>query len=486
MTRLSELKRFASLHPQLLTVIQQENSGGPSKPRNVGLDHARGRFVFFLDADDYLGPEALERMLAVAEKNHTDVVLGKMVGVNGRSAPASMFVRNQPRTDVFSSRVYWALNPLKLIRRELIERHSLRFPTGYQVCEDQEFTALAYLHADGISVVADYECLYILRRDDGGNITTVTRGAGQRIKALRHMVNLVEEHTDEGPNRDALLHRHISIDMTNALYHFLHETDQALLQEQFAEVREVVERVCTETLLQRMGAVNRLRCELIRRGLLEELVELEQVVRSPSRPDLVIEDGRAFFALPFFRDGDRGIPDHFYDATRELETRHQLNDVHLDGNLLNLSGHAYVRRLTTERTSATLLLRERDNKAEHRFPMATVATPGLGADDNDGVTYDRAGFYLTVDLTRANACTPLPNGLWDIFVVIDHDGLTKEIRFGHKRLPEVPSKPRTYLLKDPAGSLSPVTLYYTNPYDNLTLDLGEKNTASTAKYESSE
>ncbi|MBT2398751.1 glycosyltransferase [Streptomyces sp. ISL-100] len=469
-----ELKRFASLYPQLLTVIHQENSGGPSKPRNVGLDHAQGRFVFFLDADDYLGPEALERMLAAAEKNRTDVVLGKMVGVNGRSAPASMFVRNQPRTDVFSSRVYWALNPLKLIRRELIKRHSLRFPTGYQVCEDQEFTALAYLHADGISVVADYECLYILRRDDGGNITTVTRGAGQRIKALRRMVDLVEEHTAPGPDRDALMHRHLSIDMTNALYHLPHETDQALVREQFGELRELVERVCTDTLVQRLGAVNRLRCELIRRGLLDELIELEQAVgAAQSRPDLVTEDGRAFAALPFFRDEDRGIPDHFYDVTRELQTRHRLDAVQLDGNLLNLSGHAYLRHLTTERTSATLLLRERDSKAEHRFPMATVDTPGLGADEDDGLTYDQAGFYVSVDLTKADACDRLPDGLWDIFVVIDHGGLTKEIRFGNNRLPEIPSKPRTYLLEDTTGSLTPGTLYYTNPYDNLTLDLGE-------------
>jgi len=45
-----------------LIVVHQENSDGPSRPRNVGLEKATGRFVFFLDADDYLGPEALQRM----------------------------------------------------------------------------------------------------------------------------------------------------------------------------------------------------------------------------------------------------------------------------------------------------------------------------------------------------------------------------------------------------------------------------------------
>ncbi|CAM5249626.1 glycosyltransferase [Streptomyces californicus] len=82
-----ELERFAAQYPGLFQVFHQENSGGPSAPRNKGLDNARGKFVFFLDADDYLGAEALERMLAMAEKNNTDVVLGKMVGVNGRGPP---------------------------------------------------------------------------------------------------------------------------------------------------------------------------------------------------------------------------------------------------------------------------------------------------------------------------------------------------------------------------------------------------------------
>ncbi|MGW0552308.1 glycosyltransferase [Streptomyces altiplanensis] len=474
-----ELERFAADYPGLFKVFHQENSGGPSGPRNVGLEHAAGRFVFFLDADDYLGEEALERMLAAAEKNRTDVVLGKMVGVNGRGAPASMFLRNQPRTDVFSSRVYWALNPLKLFRRDLLERHKLRFPTGYKVCEDQFFTALAYLNADGISVVADYECLYIVKRDDGGNITLTTRGSQQRIQTLRMMVDLVEEHVPAGPDRDTLMNRHLSIDMFHALIHLVAEPDEAVRKKGLTDLQELLSRSYPDSLKERVNAITRLRCELIRRGLLDELIELERVDRrhrtAGTSPDVLIKDGRAYVGLPFFRDADRGIPDECYDITRDLQARHRLDTVSLDGSRLTLEGHGYLRRVTEPRTGAELILRELTTKAEHRFPVATVPTTGLGADEDGGLfDYPDAGFAVTVDLMRAVDGGRLPKGLWNVFLAVEAGGVRREIRIGHKRLPTVEGSPRTYVVNgDGHEEPMAVALYFTHPYDNLNVDVGE-------------
>ena len=52
-------------------VIDKPNSGyGHSM--NVGMDAARGEWLASVDADDYVAPNAYERMLAVAEENHLD------------------------------------------------------------------------------------------------------------------------------------------------------------------------------------------------------------------------------------------------------------------------------------------------------------------------------------------------------------------------------------------------------------------------------
>ncbi|MEV8311943.1 glycosyltransferase [Streptomyces flavidovirens] len=473
-----ELERFAAEYPGLFQVFHQENSGGPSAPRNKGLDHARGRFVFFLDADDYLGEEALERMLAMAEKNKTDVVLGKMVGVNGRGAPASMFLRNQPRTDVFSSRVYWALNPLKLIRRELIERHELRFPLGYKTCEDQLFTGMLYLKADGISVVADYDCLYIVKRDDGGNITTTTRGAESRIHVLELMVDLIEKHVPAGPDRDGLMNRHLSIDMFHALIHLAREADPELQQKNYEQLAALLERSYPDSLKAKVNAITRLRCELIQRRMLQETIELEKIDRgyrsTGVQPGVLVEGDRAYTLLPFFRDAERGIPDDIYDVTTALQDRHRLDSVTVDGGVLKMTGHAYLRRVPQDTTTTELVLRERGSKTEHRFPTTALATPDLGGSEEDGgkYRYPTAGFSAEIDLTSAADGSRLPKGLWDVLVVVRVQDVVKEIRFGHRRLPAVQAAPQTYVLADGEEKFA-AALYYTHPYSNLTLDIGE-------------
>ena len=63
------LDRLADEHEHI-RVIHQENSGWPGKPRNVGLEAATGDFVMFMDQDDVLGAEAMQRMYDAGARNN--------------------------------------------------------------------------------------------------------------------------------------------------------------------------------------------------------------------------------------------------------------------------------------------------------------------------------------------------------------------------------------------------------------------------------
>ena len=61
------LDEYALRHA-FVRVMHQENSGWPGQPRNRGLEASRGEYVFFLDSDDVLGPEAVRRLCDVADE----------------------------------------------------------------------------------------------------------------------------------------------------------------------------------------------------------------------------------------------------------------------------------------------------------------------------------------------------------------------------------------------------------------------------------
>ncbi|MET8451108.1 glycosyltransferase family 2 protein [Streptomyces sp. NPDC005209] len=473
----AELERLSGLYPGLMRVFHQTNSGGPSAPRNAGLEHAQGTFVFFLDADDHLGPEALQRMVRMAEDNDTDVVLGKMVGVGGRGAPTSMFKRNQPRTDVFSSRVYWTLNPMKLFRRDLLERHRLRFPTDLAIGEDQLFVGAAYLHASGISVVADYDCLYWVLREDEGNITRRLTGSERRLRFLPRMVDLILDNVPPGPGRDHLAHRHLTVEVQQILADQLVFEPRDVQEKMLNQLAEAIEPVWHEGINDRLSAMARLRLHLVRHRMLDELlnvVEFEKETnRSKTATPVLVDQGRALARYPYLRDPDRAVPDICYDVTAQLGLRHHVTRAEMHGTTLHLAGHAYIHRVETHDVTTELVLRERDSAVEYRLPVTHIATPALGTDVDQGrFSYDLAGFEATVDVTTAADGRPLGDGLWDISLAIGAQGVSKEVRIGSKRSAEVSGKASTRVATIEDG-LRALTLYTTKPYGNFTLDLGE-------------
>jgi glycosyltransferase involved in cell wall biosynthesis len=52
-----------------IRVITQDNFGGPARPRNVGLDQAKGDYVFIFDADDIMSPNKVELAIKALDEN---------------------------------------------------------------------------------------------------------------------------------------------------------------------------------------------------------------------------------------------------------------------------------------------------------------------------------------------------------------------------------------------------------------------------------
>ncbi|MGW1656056.1 glycosyltransferase [Streptomyces atratus] len=468
-----ELDRFAAEHPGTVRVIHQQNSGGPSGPRNVALGLARGRYVFFLDADDYLGPHALRRMIDMAERNGSDITLGKYVGVNC-TVPRSMFEADQEVVDLATSRVWYALTPHKLMRRSFLEERRLRFDEDIHMGEDRLFVTKAYLQASVISVVADEDCYFKVQRDDMGNLTNNFSDVMKRLEVARRLMTAITTHSEPGPVRDAALLRHFRgglLDSFSWRFPLLEESDRL---KAMGIAKEQLDEFYTPELTVQMTAPLRLVAHCAQHGLQRELIDIIDFLtaeRDKHRPphEIAVKNGRAYAAYPYFGDAKAGIPDSCYDVTSGLQQDDRLDAVewHRTGRrgVLRLRGHGYIENVDTQEPATELILRLRNDGREVRVPTRSAPLSAHAHVRGHDCDHSAAGFTADIDITHALDGAPLPTGVWDVYLNVRSQGLSTQRRFGARKADDLaPAR---------GGRSGPLEVdpYYTQGFANLSLHI---------------
>ena len=269
----AELARLAALHRPLLTVLPLAERRGPAHARNRALDLAGGRYLFFLDSDDHLAPQALAGLVAAADEHGSDIVLGRVVGVNGRWVPAGACRRTDHDVPFPSPDLVWSLTPSKLFRRDLVREQRLRFREELPVYSDGPFVLEAYFRARRISVLADRDYYFLVARTDTGNITYTSRPS-DRLRGIAAGVEVTVRHTGPGRDRDLVNDRHLRGDLLNLFRHdflTLSRPDQESL---CADAAELLRPHLTDGIRERCDELQRLRLHCVLHGLVDELVVL--------------------------------------------------------------------------------------------------------------------------------------------------------------------------------------------------------------------
>ncbi|MFF0157723.1 glycosyltransferase family 2 protein [Streptomyces sp. NPDC005263] len=467
----ARLDQLAAEHPHL-HVIHQESSGWSGRPRNTGIAAARGEYVMFVDHDDWLGDEALERMYDYGTANEADVVVGKMAGI-GRPVPQELFRVNRPRATVENAPLIDSLTPHKMFRREFLNEHDIRFKEGRRRLEDHVFVVEAYLRAKSVAVLGDYLCYYHITRDDGSNAGFQRFDPAGYFGNLREALDVVEELTEPGPLRDKLYSRWLRVEMVERLRgNRLLKLPEDYAEELYREIRGVVTERFGPGVFACVAPTQRVVAGLVAADLYQDvraLARWEAGIRPTGRlTSLAWENGAlniGFSAeyevdgkpMTFRRDGDRdllGLP---------------LSEKSLEA----LAGQGITLDAPVGGSGVDLVVRHRDDATQYYLPLDSEPHR---LDAEQGSFRQQITARAVLDPETAAAGAPLAKGIWDLHLRIRSCGWSKETRIGAVRGEDVEAGRLAALTGEPRRLVLP---YWTDGPGNLSLDVDQH----TAKLE---
>ena len=163
------LAQWAERDPRvkILSHPQQANRG-VAATRNLGLAHARGEYLWFVDADDRVRPGAISHLLALAKASNADVVAFNAEDSGVGTAPHRVYQQPKPTTEMTGEawvtlscrqKEFPHLVWLRFYRRAFLEACGLRFHEGI-VHEDVAWITESDLRAQRLvyseAVLYDY------------------------------------------------------------------------------------------------------------------------------------------------------------------------------------------------------------------------------------------------------------------------------------------------------------------------------------------
>ena len=184
------LKNFSQKDPRFV-IINKQNEG-VSVARNVGLKKVTSPYLMFLDADDYLTPNACEALYNKIKTTKSDIVNFKGYEISDEciketyyNPSLEKFEKSNDLNDLLPVLTYcWN----KIYKTTFLKNSKVAFPKGIKTAEDGVFSLLLHFKKPKYSNFLDVPLIYY-RRNNINSATTNTKNCIETdIEAFKYLI----------------------------------------------------------------------------------------------------------------------------------------------------------------------------------------------------------------------------------------------------------------------------------------------------------
>ena len=181
------LKDYQNKFPQIITLIDQENMG-VAKTRNNAIKMAKGKYIIFIDNDDFIDKDYIETFVKEAEKEEFDVVLGGYRRPNEKGEIIKELKVPQEEWAKFMIFAPWA----RIYKKEYLIQNDIEF-LSTNIGEDVFFNIQAMLISEKIKIIDYIGYNWFFNTESVSNTTQKNIQNLQVFELLNSCYNVLKE-----------------------------------------------------------------------------------------------------------------------------------------------------------------------------------------------------------------------------------------------------------------------------------------------------
>lgn len=245
---------------------QIPNSGWACRPRNVGTLMARGDYVLFMDHDDVVFPEGLQRSYDYGRQHSADVVNHKEIRTTGWAWSWGRFLADDPEAHRKGVSCLIPMTPHKLYRRSFLLEHDITFDEGARVLwEDVYFNSRVWAHEPRVAVLSNYP-VYHWANTGENTSSTFSRDPHERWGQLNKLLRFFHETLPAGKDQDYLVDHWYKSRVLALIGGALEKKSDERIATELGLARQTATELVSDAIKDRLTGVDRARQTIIDKG----------------------------------------------------------------------------------------------------------------------------------------------------------------------------------------------------------------------------